>query len=125
MLISPMLQMRGYVRAFPIASGSGAEDATGDSHTFTLEKGVSYLITGRCDAACSNVDVSLFDGAGQMLNSDTDDDDFPTVSFTPQATGSYRVSARIVTCHEEPCAYGVAVFRRDETTGSKQTSARP
>ncbi|MBV9111084.1 MAG: trypsin-like peptidase domain-containing protein, partial [Gemmatimonadetes bacterium] len=25
MLISPMLQMRGYVRAFPIASGSGAE----------------------------------------------------------------------------------------------------
>ncbi|HEX6751561.1 MAG TPA: S1C family serine protease [Longimicrobium sp.] len=111
-VIAPMLQMRGFVRAFPVATGSAARDAA-EAHDFTLEKGVSYLITARCDAECTNVDLGLYDRGDHLLQSDTDSDDFPTLAFTPQETGTYHVSVRMAQCGTPECSYGVAVFRRD------------
>lgn len=119
-VITPMLQIRGFVRAFPIATGTAAHDG-GQAHDFALEKGVSYLITGRCDAGCSNLDLGVYDAGDHLLQSDTDDDDFPTIAFVPQETGTYHVAVRIAQCREEPCSYGVAVFRRE--AGGKQASA--
>lgn len=120
-VIAPMLQLRGFVRAFPIATGTGAREG-GSAHDFTLEKGVSYLITARCDAGCTNLDLGLYDQGDHLLQSDTDDDDFPTIAFVPQQSGTYHVAVRIAQCRtEEPCSYGVAVFRRD--SGNKQASA--
>jgi S1-C subfamily serine protease len=118
-VIAPMLQVRGFVRAFPIAISSAGRGG-GDAHDFTLEKGVSYLITARCDAGCSNVDLGVYDG-DRLLQSDTDDDDFPTITFTPQETSTYRVAVRMAECSREPCSFGVAVFRRDG--GSRTASA--
>ncbi|HYH82932.1 MAG TPA: hypothetical protein VEX86_24270, partial [Longimicrobium sp.] len=119
-VISPMLELRGYAPAYPSQTGQ-APVAQDQSHAFTLEKGVSYLVTARCDAACGNVDLGLFDTAGLMVQQDTDSDDYPTMAFVATESGSYRVTVRVAQCAAEACAYGVAVFRRD--AGPRQTKA--
>jgi S1-C subfamily serine protease len=122
-VISPMLQIRGFVRAFPIATGSAGR-AQGNAYDFQLEKGVAYLITARCDADCSNVDLGVYDQGEHLLQSDTDDDDYPTISFVPQDSGTYRVAVRVAACSSEPCAYGVAVYRRQDATRQASASRR-
>jgi len=119
-VIGPMLQLRGFVPAFPAQTGE-APVAEDQSHEFTLEKGVSYLVTARCDADCGNVDLGVYDTADALVQEDTDRDDYPTVSLVPRESGSYRVTVRIAQCASEPCAYGVAVFRRD--AAARQTRA--
>jgi S1-C subfamily serine protease len=117
-MIRPMLAMRGFVPAFPVQTGS-APRSQDESHSFTMEKGVSYIVTARCDAGCRDVDVTLYDGAGHMMGTDEDQDDFPTIGFTAKKSGPYRVTVRIKQCASEPCSYGVAVFSRDERTGQR------
>jgi len=122
-IIRPMMQLRGFLPAFPLALGE-APQAAGGAHEFRLEQGVRYLITARCDAGCHDVDLTLADAAGQVLESDTDGDDFPTVSFVPTESGTYRVGVRLAECAAHECAYGVAVFRRDPNAPEKRASAR-
>lgn len=110
-MIEPMLQLRGFVPAYPVQTGT-ASIAQGEDHEFTLEKGVSYMVTARCDAMCGNVDVGVYDGDGKLVQEDSDRDDYPTVTLVPAQSGSYRVTVRIAQCTSEPCTYGVAVFRR-------------
>jgi len=121
-IVRPMLQLRGFLPAFPFALGEAgqAEDA---AHTFRLEAGVSYLITARCDAECHDVDLTVADAGGQVLQADTDGDDFPTVSFVPRETATYQVGVKLAECASPACAYGVAVYRRDAAAAGKQGAA--
>ena len=121
-LIRPMLQLRGFLPAFPFALGEAAQ-AEGGAHTFRLEAGVSYLITARCDAECHDVDLTLADAAGQVLQSDADGDDFPSVTFVPAETTEYQVGVKLAECSSAVCAYGVAVYRRDPAAVEKRASA--
>ena len=122
MIIRPMLQLRGFLPAFPVALGEAAQ-AEGGAHTFQLERGVSYLITARCDAACRDVDLTVADAAGQVLRSDTDGRDFPSLTFVPAETAQYQVGVKLAECSSTACAYGVAVYRRDPAAPGKQASA--
>ena len=51
-IVRPMLQLRGSLPAFPFALGEAGQ-AEGAAHAFQLERGVSYLITARCDAGAT------------------------------------------------------------------------
>jgi S1-C subfamily serine protease len=121
-MIRPMLQLRGFLPAFPFAVGEAAQ-AEGGAHTFQLERGVSYLITARCDAECHDVDLTLADAAGQVLQADVDGDDFPSVTFVPTETAQYQVGVKLAECSSAACAYGVAVYRRDVSATGKRASA--
>jgi len=121
-LVRPMMQLRGFLPAFPIAVGEAAR-AEGGAHAFQLERGVSYLVTARCDARCHDVDLTIADAAGQVLRSDTDGDDFPTLTFVPTETATYQVGVKLTDCDSPACAYGVAVYRRDTTLPGKRASA--
>ncbi|HET7231591.1 MAG TPA: serine protease [Longimicrobium sp.] len=111
-VIRPMLQLRGFVPAYPMQTGEAAV-ALDQPYEFTLEKGVTYLVTARCDAACGNVDLGVYDMADQLVQEDSDRDDYPTLSIIPRESGSYRVMVRIAQCASDQCSYGVAVFRRE------------
>ncbi|HET7461602.1 MAG TPA: hypothetical protein VFJ82_10145, partial [Longimicrobium sp.] len=111
-VIRPMLQLRGFVPAYPVETGQAPLEQD-QAHEFTLEKGVSYIVTARCDAGCGNVDLGVYDARNSLVQQDTDRDDYPTVSITPRESGPFRVTVRIAQCAAEPCAYGVAVFRRE------------
>lgn len=123
-VLRPMMQIRGFLPAFPFALGAAAQ-AQGRAYEFQLDAGVPYLITARCDAGCHDVDLTLADAAGQVLQRDTDGDDFPTVRFVPTTTGTYRVGVRLTECSARACAYGIAVYRRDAASAPEKRAAAP
>jgi S1-C subfamily serine protease len=121
-MIAPLLSMRGFVPAFPTLLGQAAQSAS-DSREVPLEKGVRYIITARCDADCHDVDLTLTDAQGKAVQSDADGDAFPTIGFVPEQTGVYRVGVRMSQCSDDPCVFGVAVFRQQPTAAAPRQPA--
>jgi hypothetical protein len=70
------------------------------------------LIVGVCDNDCSDVDLALEDEEGVAVVSDTGSGDMPMIRFTPSATAVYWIDPTMHACSTEPCAYGIAVFRK-------------
>ena len=105
-------QSRGYTPGGWTQRGSLAQGEE-QALTVTLQAGQSYQIIGMCDHDCSNLDATLSDPAGNVVSSDTKDDDFPIVGVKPQVSGSYTLRVRMVTCGEDGCAFGVKLFRKD------------
>lgn len=123
-MVSPLLRLRGFIAAFPTLLGEAAQGAE-ETHEVQLERGVSYLITGRCDADCANVDLALSDANGSLIRSDDERDDYPTVGFVPPQTGTYRITLKMTQCSSAPCEYGIGVFRQDANAAPARTSQTP
>jgi hypothetical protein len=81
-----------------------------DTLTFTLYEGVSYTIIGVCDEDCTDLDLELFDGNGNSIDSDYATDDIPIVEVTPAWDSKFSLQINMATCSNEPCYYGVGVF---------------
>lgn len=75
-----------------------------------LNAGIPYRIIGACDNECSNVDLQLLDGGGNVVSADTLPDDFPVVDFTPSANGAYQVRILMQTCTIAPCYAGARLL---------------
>lgn len=85
-------------------------DETSEDFYLTLEGGASYILVGVCDNDCPDIDLALFDQAGNEIDSDYEDDAVPMVEISPAGTGSYRIHVYMASCKSEPCFYGVAAF---------------
>jgi hypothetical protein len=103
------LRSRGYTLSHEIKTGSLNQSANED-YTLDLDAGTEYQILGFCDNDCSDVDLTLFDAAGNEVDSDLQVDDYPVVSVAPTHSGRYRVRVTMATCTAEPCYYGVGVY---------------
>jgi hypothetical protein len=79
-------------------------------HPGTFEPGADYLIVGRCDVDCTDLDLELSSSDGSVVAEDRDADDKPYVRFRARA-GSYRLRVIMSSCQLEPCAYGLRVYR--------------
>ena len=55
--------------------------------TYTLVKGRTYKIVGACDNDCRDIDFILRDDSGNLIDSDTENDDLPVVQVTPIRDG--------------------------------------
>jgi len=86
----------------------------GESETFslTLDAGRDYRMIALCDEDCSDIDVYLEDGAGNVLDEDVSLNDAPVVSLSSGKNTSFRLRVRIYSCSVEPCYFGVAIFGR-------------
>jgi hypothetical protein len=102
---------RGYTLSHDVHTGSLRDDASEDL-TLTLDAGTEYQIVGVCDNDCSDVDLTLYNAAGAVVDSDMLDDDVPIVSVTPARSGRYRVHVSMAVCTTEPCYYGVGVYSK-------------
>lgn len=92
----------------------------GTDHRWNVElvAGTSYRIVGACDDDCTNMDMELIDVAtGGVVASDMLPDDFPVVSFTPQANGRYIVRLLMQTCSVAPCFAGARVLSGSAQAG--------
>ena len=83
-----------------------------ESQTVTLTGGRRYMIIGVCDNDCTDIDLRLYDEAGDLIASDLEEDDTPIVQVSPTSTARYRIRATMATCSVEPCRYGVGVYVR-------------
>ena len=101
----------GYELTHDISTGSLNQGAS-YRVTMDLSIGTEYFIMGVCDEDCSDLDLVLYDRAGNIVDSDMAMDDYPIVNVVPSRSGTYTVEVRMATCSIAPCRYGVGVFGR-------------
>jgi hypothetical protein len=106
------LTAQGYTRlvAGPV-HGSLRDDQSAD-HMMDVVGGNQYALVGACDNDCTDFDLKIFDTSGNLLMQDIALDDHPTLLFTANGTGRYRVQAVMATCSRNPCFYAVQLMAR-------------
>lgn len=100
-----LLLDRGYTRSHGIVYDVQAPSTTKGA-TYDLTAGRHYIFAAMCDNDCRDVDISLYDPAGKLVDSDTKTDDFPMVNVTPPRAGRYTLRVRIVNCSTRTCGWG-------------------
>lgn len=77
-----------------------------------LSKGKKYGFAAVCDASCNDIDLSLIDANGQVIQQDNGNEETAVVKYTANKTGRYYLSVDMAACDEAECAYGVGLYRR-------------
>lgn len=81
-----------------------------DNYTVTLQGGRSYKLVGVCDNDCTDLDITLYDSDGDVVDRDVLDDDKPVVSVSGKSGGRYRMNVSMASCSTATCYYSVAVY---------------
>jgi hypothetical protein len=90
-----------------------SSDETG-SMDVTLRKGRGYAIMGVCDDSCSDIDISVSDPGGGIVEEDLANDDVPAVNVFPEADGVYTVQVFMAECESNPCALALVIAQPRE-----------
>ncbi len=90
---------------------SSGETGTMD---ISLEGGREYAIVGICDDACSDIDFTVYDLAGDILDADIEADNMPVVVIFPETDGELTIEVDMADCAEDPCAVAILVFSSGE-----------
>jgi len=78
---------------------------------FTVTSGESYMIAGGGDANSEDLDICVYDQHGEELECDVLTDNYPLVSFTAAATGTYRAVLTAYALNGSTSYAGMAVLR--------------
>lgn len=81
-----------------------------DDYNVILQGGRSYKLIGVCDNDCSDLDITLYDNDGDIVDRDLLDDDKPVVSVSGKSGGRYRMNVSMAACSTGTCFYSVAVY---------------
>lgn len=100
---------RGYHYGGFTYSG-GLNNGARERLTVRLGAGLTSQIMGGCDTDCSDIDLVLFDAAGNQIDSDVQADDYPIVSAKPASDGVYTLEVRMVKCRADPCRYAIQQY---------------
>ncbi|HEX6912383.1 MAG TPA: hypothetical protein VF142_18405 [Longimicrobium sp.] len=106
-----VFESRGYELTHRIYTGA-LDDGESELVELDLAVGREYQIMGACDEDCTDLDLTLLDGSGNVIDSDLLDDDYPVVSAVVSRSGTFRVRVSMANCTSEPCRYGIGVFGR-------------
>ena len=109
--VGSRFEQQGYELTHRIYTGA-LNDGGSEMVDLELDVGMEYQIMGACDADCSDLDFTLYDGNGNVVDSDMLDDDYPLVSLTVTRSGVFRVRVSMAACSAEPCRYGIGIFGR-------------
>jgi hypothetical protein len=100
---------RGYRYGGFSHSGS-LNNAMKERLTVRLGAGLTSQIMGGCDKDCSDLDLVLYDAAGNQVDSDVQADDYPIVSTRPSSDAVYTLEVRMAKCSAEPCRYAIQQY---------------
>ena len=86
-----------------------------------LNAGAMYGFIGACDGDCTNVDIELISmTTGGVVANDMLPDDYPIVSYRPEANGQYMVRLLMQACTRSPCYAGVREISDTPQAGAPQ-----
>jgi hypothetical protein len=102
---------RGFAMSHEVFYGSLNDDAS-ESLNIPLDAGTEYVLIGKCDNDCTDLDLTIYDADGKKLDEDVEEDDSPQVRLTPRSNARYRVKVAMPTCSANPCRYGVGVWAK-------------
>ena len=78
-----------------------------------MVQGYQYYLAAVCDADCTDLDLALFDGYGNLAVQDN------SVSATPMVpvasisqTGNFTLQVQMFACNVQPCAYAAVLYGR-------------
>jgi hypothetical protein len=91
-------------------------DALGDGQsqwiTLNLQGGVNYSMIAAGDRNCRDLDLSVYDENGNLIDSDIEVDDIPVLQISPRWTGTFRVKVTMANTNTSYSYYGVSIFGR-------------
>jgi hypothetical protein len=102
---------KGYAMSHEIFMGRLDDDGS-ESLNIPLDGGTQYILVGKCDQDCSDIDLTIYDPNGKEVDSDLETDDAPVLTLTAATSGQYRVKVSMVACTANPCRYGVGVWAK-------------
>jgi hypothetical protein len=105
------LSNRGYTMSGDVYDGNLKNNYHEDL-TIKLQPGTAYAFMGVCDQDCQDIDLRLYDPAGDEVASDVRTDDWPIVSIAPSYSGTYTLRVVMASCSKDPCYYGIGVYTR-------------
>ena len=100
----------------------------GHDHRYVvdLNAGAMYGFIGACDGDCTNVDIELISmTTGGVVANDMLPDDYPIVSYRPEANGQYMVRLLMQACTRSPCYAGVREISDTPQAGGATTTTQP
>ncbi|MFL6857275.1 MAG: hypothetical protein ACJ8EB_05140 [Allosphingosinicella sp.] len=100
---------RGY-RYGGFAHSGGLANTARERLTIRLGGGLTSQIMGGCDTDCSDLDLVLYDAAGNQVDSDVQADDYPIVSAKPAGDANYTLEVRMAKCRADPCRYAIQQY---------------
>lgn len=103
-------EARGFALSRSIIVGS-LDDNREATHSIDIQIGREYLVIGRCDNDCSDLDLWMNDSAGEVAK-DVDTDDVPQVQAFSRRSGQITIRVGMITCSANPCRYGLGVFEK-------------
>ena len=104
-----IIQKEGFYRVTGQLDGMLSE-GNESYFSLSLQSGMEYRIIGYCDDDCDDLNLALYDSDGDLIEEDVLMDAAPLLSFTANTSGRFEVEVAMVTCHLEPCGFGVGVF---------------
>lgn len=89
-----------------------AEQAQGKSgrHQVKLTGERVYSFSAVCDTDCSDIDLTLYDSNGRVVDADTDDSDSAVIAVPIESSGTYTLELLMAKCSEAPCVYGITTW---------------
>jgi hypothetical protein len=115
------MQSRGYHADSPVRQGSLRASGS-ERITLHITGGGKTQIMGLCDTDCSDIDLILYDNAGNILSKDTEADDVPIVERDGGAA-DLQLEVRMVKCKTDPCRYGVRAYTNSGGQSVAQNSS--
>lgn len=101
----------GYQRVDQPATGQLNQGAA-QQWPATMHVGYEYQVIGVCDNDCSDLDLQLLDGLGNVISQDQSTDATPVVSVVPTQGGQFVVNAHMYACSVQPCYYALVLYGR-------------
>ena len=110
-LAGEQLGRDGYSRvAGPFSGGLGRGER--ERHTLSVRQGGEYLVLGVCDEDCNDLDLRLYNQAGNLIDEDTSADGDPVINLRAGQTGSMTVEVIMYSCRTAPCYYALNLYGR-------------
>lgn len=109
--IQQSLSAQGFQQIGQPTTGSLNTGATIDVPA-TLYVGNEYRVAAVCDNDCSDIDLTLFDGSGNIISQDSEVDPHPVVPVVVTGSGQFTVRVNMYACNTQPCFYAVTLFGR-------------
>jgi hypothetical protein len=107
---------KGYRADSPVRMGA-LSNGSSERVTFHSSGGGTTSIIGVCDTSCSNVDLVLYDAAGNILDKDVLSDDAPIVTRTG-GEANLTVEVQMAKCSMSSCRYGLRAFFKPAAVAS-------
>ena len=82
------------------------------TYRLTLYKGLSYVLIGCADGEGVDLDMKLYNEAGDLVSSDGSPDNQPFVDVAPEQTGEYALQV-VVYKSETSTDFALAVSYQD------------